>query len=755
MTRTITHLDEGQSLLDHSAAQFFAGLGDDARNPDPGDAGYRPEVFDAMARLGWLGWRVPAALGGSELGFREGRLLHEHAGRAHAREPLLAVGVLATEAVRRGGNAPLRDALLARMAEGRTKVALAWRARGGAVVSRPRAEGVELDGTLEFVCPADADVFVVLAQGRLYRIERARAGVTVETVERVDGGRWAALRLARVAAGAVDLVADDGVACADAALDAARVAASAELFGLSQAGFDQTVEYLKLREQFGVPIGSFQALQHKATDLLGSLELARSAVERAAEVFDASGDARVRACEASAVLARCSTTALDVLKACVQLHGGIGYTDEARIGRYLKRAMLLAVWLGTPAEHRARFGALAQFAGVARGSRERGAGADLGFDPDEVRAFAEREYPDALRRLGRRASWREAHAWHRALHARGWTAPAWPASAGGMGLSAYAQVVWSAQLDRAGVNIVPNIGVVMLGPLLIRHGTPEQRARYLPAILSGDAYWCQGYSEPGAGSDLVSLRTSARLEGDHFVVNGQKTWTSLAFESDMMFLLARTDPSAPKPAGISFLLVDMKTPGITVTRIRNLSGASEFCNVFFDDVKVPAGDIVGPLNGGWKIAKSLLGSERIGLGSPRYVRRALSHLERLARARAAFDDPVFADRFHAHRLDVEDFEALYVRVVEALRRGEDVSAQTSLLKLLNSETWQRISEETLLLAGPDATTAAALDTGDGDAIYPLDDFLVSRPSTIYGGTSEIQRNILAQGWLGLPGTPRR
>ena len=240
------------------------------------------------------------------------------------------------------------------------------------------------------------------------------------------------------------------------------------------------------------------------------------------------------------------------------------------------------------------------------------------------------------------------------------------------------------------------------------------------------------------------------------MIDGRKIWTSLAFEADWMFVLARTDPSAPKHAGISFLLVDMASPGITVTPIRNLSGASEFCQVFLDGVRVPAENLVGPLNGGWRMATSLLGSERIALGSPRYVRRSLAMLQRLAEARGAFDDPAFADRYASHRLDADHFEALYVRTVEALRRGADVSADTSLLKLVASETWQRIADETRLLAGPDGVALEPLALADGDPLPVLNDFLVSRSATIYGGTSEIQRNILAKTRLDLPaGAPAR
>jgi alkylation response protein AidB-like acyl-CoA dehydrogenase len=750
LNRNITVSDDEQALLDDSASQFFRDL-TTAGATGVEACGYRPEVLAQMAQLGWTGWLVPTAYGGTGLGLRSGRVLHEHFGRAAVTEPMLELAVLAVGVLREAPAGALRDALLAGIAQGRLRVALSWRNRGAAsldaVSGRLRASGV-----FEHASPADADVFLVPIRGELLRIPRDRPGVSVAASRRTDGGLWATVTLDAVGILPEDRLASRCEPMIDAALDGARVMASAELLGAMQAGLDETLAYLRIREQFGVPIGSFQALQHRAADQLVAVELSRAAVDRACAAFDAAEDRAVLAREASGALARCATAATDVLKACVQMHGGIGYTEDARIGRLFRRALVLSVALDTAPALRARFLNLARrtptrIAGGPAGAHDPD---ELGFDPDVVRAVIEREYPERLRRLGRRASWREAEPWQRALHARGWSAPAWPTEYGGMGLSAYAQVVWSELFDSAGVNIVPNIGVSMLGPLLIRHGTPQQRATHLPRILEGGTYWCQGYSEPEAGSDLASLRTAARLEGDTFVIDGRKIWTSLAFEADWMFVLARTDPPAPKHAGISFLLVDMSSPGITVTPIRNLSGTSEFCQVFLDGVRVPAHNLVGPLNGGWRMATSLLGSERIALGSPRYVRRSLAMLRRLAEARGAFDDPVFADRYASHRLDVDHFEALYIRTVDALRRGADVSADTSLLKLVVSETWQRIADETRLLAGADGVAVEPLSLADGDPLPVLNDFLVSRSATIYGGTSEIQRNILAKAWLDLP-----
>lgn len=341
--------------------------------------------------------------------------------------------------------------------------------------------------------------------------------------------------------------------------------------------------------------------------------------------------------------------------------------------------------------------------------------------------------------------------WHRKLYEKGWMAPGWPKEFGGMGLSAYEQVLMQDEFDRVGMSIAPNFGTMMLGPLLIRYGTQEQQQTYLPKILSGETLWCQGYSEPGAGSDLAGLRTTAVLDGDEFVVNGQKTWTSFAYEADKIFLLVRTNKDAKKQHGISFLLVDMKSPGITVRRITSLAGSADFCDVFFDDVRVPKENVVGALNEGWTMAKSLLGSERIGLGSPRMAKYPLRQLREYAQLHGLFDDPVFNAKFAELQLDIEDLEAAFVRYADVLRRGGDLGAEVSILKIWITETFQRVMDLIAEYSAEAITVDEPLDLGGQGQLHATNLYFMSLPATIYGGSSEIQRNILAKGILGLPG----
>jgi alkylation response protein AidB-like acyl-CoA dehydrogenase len=317
-----------------------------------------------------------------------------------------------------------------------------------------------------------------------------------------------------------------------------------------------------------------------------------------------------------------------------------------------------------------------------------------------------------------------------------------------MGLSPEKLLIFMEEQEAYGVARTPDMGITLVGPLLIHAGTDEQRSRYLPRILSGMNIWCQGYSEPNAGSDLASLRMSAVSDGNDYVVNGQKTWTTLAQDATHIFLLVRTDPAARKQEGISFLLVDMTTPGITVRPIRNIAGHEEFCEVFFDNVRVPKGDLVGEPNRGWGVAKSLLGFERIFLGSPKQSQFALGQLSRLAKSNGLFADPVFADRFARLHMDVADLASLYTRFADIVRSGQPLGPEVSILKIFATETFSRIADLMLEAAGSAAPIRSPSEFGAGpDEV--LSTFFNARPATIYGGSSEIQRSIVAKNVLGL------
>ncbi|MCB2039957.1 MAG: acyl-CoA dehydrogenase family protein [Rhodoferax sp.] len=366
-----------------------------------------------------------------------------------------------------------------------------------------------------------------------------------------------------------------------------------------------------------------------------------------------------------------------------------------------------------------------------------------------IAGFVEAHCPVALRHLGRRPRWPEVRAWYAALAQHGLLAPGWPVRYGGMGLDAARHLLYIEEMERSGAPWMPDSGVRNLGPALIAHGSEAQKLKWLPKILSGDHIWCQGYSEPNAGSDLASLRTSGKIDGDMLVIDGHKIWTTAAYDATHMFALVRTDAHARKQAGISFVLIDMGKPGITVRPIRNIAGEEEFCEVFLDGVRTPLDHVVGAMHDGWQVAKSLLGFERVWAGSPRKALASLWQVEDMARHTGQFRDPAFRDRFIQTVFDVRDLQSLYQRFANMLRDG-GLGPEVSALKVWATETNQRVSE-LLLECAADAggIGAAAADRAQGPNV--LAPFYESRTPTIFSGTNQIQRNLIAKHVLHLSG----
>jgi alkylation response protein AidB-like acyl-CoA dehydrogenase len=389
--------------------------------------------------------------------------------------------------------------------------------------------------------------------------------------------------------------------------------------------------------------------------------------------------------------------------------------------------------------------------------------ADLAFR-DEVRAFLEAQLPPDLRdkvRRQQRLVKDDYLCWHRILAARGWVAPGWPREHGGPGWTPVQRHLFEEECARAGTPPVLPFGVGMVGPVIIAFGSDIQKAHYLPRILSGADWWCQGYSEPGAGSDLASLKTSAVRDGDHYVVNGQKTWTTLAQYADMMFCLVRTDPAARKQEGISFLLIDMRSPGITVRPIVMLDEEQEVNEVFFDDVRVPIANLVGQENRGWTYAKYLLGHERTGIAAVGRSKQELARLKRLAarervNGRPLIEDPLFAARVADLEIELMALDTTVLRVLAEAQQAPGPEA--SLLKVRGTEIQQRLTELLVDAAGPLALPfdpaylagEAEHSSVDDDLAAPLlAHYVNGRKTSIYGGSNEIQRNIIAQMILGL------
>ncbi len=342
--------------------------------------------------------------------------------------------------------------------------------------------------------------------------------------------------------------------------------------------------------------------------------------------------------------------------------------------------------------------------------------------------------------------------WLTRMGAKGWTVPEWPKAYGGGGLTKdEAKVLASEMRSLQARSPLSSFGIWMLGPALLKYGNEAQKLEHLPKIARGEIRWCQGYSEPGAGSDLASLRTSAQLEGDHYIVNGQKVWTSYADKSDWIFCLVRTDPAAAKHLGISFLLFDMASPGVSTSPIRLISGASPFCQTFFDDVKVPRENLMGEAGKGWDIAKYLLTHEREMIGDMDSAGRAT--VSEIARRQIGLDAAILADTglrtdIVRHEINAWAFALTMERVKDEAKAGQGVGALSSMLKYYGTELNKQRQELLMSVNGSDSLAWAGPTEGEGDLARG---WLRSRANSIEGGTSEINLNIIAKRVLALPG----
>jgi pimeloyl-CoA dehydrogenase large subunit len=400
---------------------------------------------------------------------------------------------------------------------------------------------------------------------------------------------------------------------------------------------------------------------------------------------------------------------------------------------------------------------------------------DLRFTPeelafrDEVRTFFRDNLPAAIRAKlveGKKLAKDDIITWQRILNKKGWAVANWPAEWGGTGWTPVQQYIFQEELQLAPAPQPLGFGVTMVGPVMIAFGSQAQKQRFLPRIANLDDWWCQGFSEPGSGSDLASLRTGAKRENGHYIVNGQKTWTTLAQHADWIFCLVRTDTQAKKQEGISFLLIDMQTPGITVRPIITIEGGHEVNEVFFDDVKVPAENLVGQENKGWDYAKYLLGRERTGIARVGLSKERIRRIKELAALERDGDKPLiederFREKLAAVEVELKALEMTQLRVVAAERRRTDNKPDpaSSILKIKGSEIQQATTELLMEVVGPYALPYQP-EHGDDERwneppigpewagpIAPT--YFNWRKTSIYGGTNEIQKNIVAKAILGL------
>jgi alkylation response protein AidB-like acyl-CoA dehydrogenase len=376
---------------------------------------------------------------------------------------------------------------------------------------------------------------------------------------------------------------------------------------------------------------------------------------------------------------------------------------------------------------------------------------------EEVRAFVQRSLPAETRRKvleGLHLSKEDNVSWHRLLAARGWGAPNWPTEFGGTGWDPVRQYIFEEECAAWGAPALLPFGLKMVGPVIMAFGNAAQQKRFLPRIAAAEEWWCQGYSEPGSGSDLASLKTSAVRQGDRYLVNGQKTWITLAQHADWIFCLVRTDPAAKAQEGISFLLIDMKTKGVAVRPIVTMDGGAEINEVWFEDVKVPVENVVGQENKGWTYAKFLLGHERTNIAGVGVSKRQLQRLKRIAASetcngRPLALDPLFAARIAQVEIELMALEITNLRVISADAARKAPGPEASLLKIKGTEIQQALSELMMQAVGP---YAIPFQREDGALVGPAyaaplgPTYCNLRKTSIYGGSNEIQKNIVSQ-WI--------
>ncbi len=383
--------------------------------------------------------------------------------------------------------------------------------------------------------------------------------------------------------------------------------------------------------------------------------------------------------------------------------------------------------------------------------------ADAEAFQQELRTWLEANVPSDPMPSDPDAAFQYRRTWQKKMYEAGWAGIHWPKAYGGRGATLIEQAIFSQEMARAQApNMANELGLMIVGPTLIAHGTEAQKTRYIPNILSGDEIWCQGFSEPNSGSDLASLQTRAEEDGDDFVVNGQKIWTSLAHYSDMCILLVRTDAEAPKHRGISYLLVDMQSPGVTVKPLRQMTGGAEFNEVFFENVRVPKTQLVGNLNEGWRIAMTTLTHERgsASFGTQVTIRNRLDTIIELAKTvrrngKPLSADPIFRQKLADAYIRVDVMRLNNYRTISSQLRGREPGPEASLEKLYWSEAHQKMQEVGQELLGVHAqlTPTSPYYPTSVDLQYL---FLFSRAETIFSGTSEIQKNIIGERVLGLP-----
>jgi alkylation response protein AidB-like acyl-CoA dehydrogenase len=695
-----------------------------------------PAVWEKMAAQGWLGLHVEEGDGGQGFSLSELAVVLEELGYALMPGPVLPT-LLAAAVIARHGSPVQRGAFLPGLADGTITAAVAL---GAGSLHPGEGAAATVTGTLRPVLGlTEESILLAPLDGGGWCVLRPGDGPGEEPLPALDGTR---------ALG--QLVVDDLALPADALLpgvtreevrDLALVLVAAESAGLARWCLETASEYAKVRVQFGRPIGQFQAVKHALADMLVAVEQCAAVAWDAASAWsaagpsgdgpdsnDAGGGADERALSARVAGALSLEAAAHCAKQCIQVLGGIGFTWEHDAHFYLKRAMANRQLLGDVGTLEGEVSRLA-----IEGAR-RGLAADLPPEAESLRLELRAVVADVV------AAGPDQRA---ALAEAGLIMPHWPAP-WGRGASPLEQLVIDEELAAAGV-ARPHLAVGAWAlPTLIAHGSEEQQERWVRPTLLGQLSWCQLFSEPGAGSDLAALSTRAEKVEGGYVLNGQKVWTSLAHTADFGICLARSDPDAPKHAGITYVIVDMHSEGIDIRPLRELTGAAMFNEVFFNDVFVPDDAVIGQPGDGWRIGRTTLANERVSMSSGASFGNGVESLIRIvARQGEACPPSLVAELGHL-LVEAQSIALLGHRSTLRALSGVDPGSGSSVRKLLGVEHEQRVQEMGMALFGADGAVL------DGKAKRWEEGFLSTRCLTIAGGTSEVQRNVIAERMLGQP-----
>lgn len=717
----------------------------------------RLALWPLLAEQGLIGALAADSIGGFGGSARDLASLMALAGKWLVVEPLLH-GALCLDALTGAGDGDLAAKIIA----GESTAVFAHQEASDPFAAptcsiAASGAGLTISGTKTIVRHADLAQWLLVSglldgAPALVLVDAAQPGVSLETTRLIDGSSAATICFADVSA---TLLASNAGQLIKRLAALHLIGLCAEAAGVLRAACDETFAYLITRKQFGVPLASFQALQHRAADMQMWAEEARVLAARAADLFD--GKSEASSLFAAAAKARIDDIARKVAGDAVQLHGGMGVSDELAICHRFHRIAAIRAEGGAAEDLRAHVAASGKPLPLTDGET-----AEIAAFRCKVGEFTRAALPAAIAakgRSGHEITKQDYVTWQKILRAKGWFASAWTAAHGGPGWDIERQLV---MLQEAALNNAPLIipyGVSMVGPVLLEFGTREQQGRHLPGILSSDVWWCQGYSEPNSGSDLASLRTTAVRDRDHYIVNGTKMWTTEAHWADWMHCLVRTDKDVKAQAGISFLLIDMTTPGIDIRPIVTIDGQHHTNQVFLDNVRVPAANLVGGEGQGWTIAKFLLANERVAIADTGPKMRLLAQLRAMFSAQAgkgAFSparQTLLSDRLVAAETELATLIALEQDYVRMWSQGAaKTGPEASILKVRGTEILQLLAELALTIEGPLGAVhdpahlhlaPEHVPSANEAASMMAHQYLYSRCWSIFGGTNEVQRNIIA------------